>query len=210
MDSFPGNSHKVTDPSTKKAKPADREVKQIVTGDVIKIKKPLGQRFKNLFVGGEFKGAVMYIAGDVLLPAVRNMVVDATTKGIERLIYGDNPNSRGRTHSMNGRSRVSYNSPVSREATMLPRQPPHYTNQGRPNNYDIVLVSKDEAELVVDTLLEMVDQYDFATVADFHSLVGQASTYVDNNWGWSNLSRVSVRQVREGYLIEFPPTEPLN
>lgn len=208
MDTFPGNSHNVTDPSKKKTKPADKKVEQIISSPVIKVKKPLGQRFKNIFVGGEFKSAVMYITGDVLLPAVRNMVVDATTKGIERLIYGDS--APGRSASFNGRSRVSFNTPVSREATMLPRQAPHYPSSSRGQNHDIVLESRAEAELVLSTLLEMIDQYDFATVADFHSLVGLASHYVDNNWGWSNLSRTGIRQVREGYLIELPPTEPLN
>lgn len=209
MDNFPSNSHNVLgDAKQPKEEQPKKDIQKVVTVDAVKRKKSLRRRFKELFFGGEFKGATKYITGDVLLPALRNMVVDATTKGIERVIYGD---SGPRRRSELGRPRVSYNSPIdrySRQRTMLPDQPPH-VSQRRQDVGEIILVSRDEAELVVERLTDIIDKYDVASIADLHDLVGLPTTYVDNKWGWSALKYVNIRQIREGYLIDLPSVEPI-
>lgn len=214
MENFPGNSHNVTgepkDPKDPKdEKPKKEEVKKVVSVDVVQRKKPLGRRFKDLFFGGEFKGATKYIFGDVLLPALRNMVVDATTKGVERVIYGE---SSPRRRPELGRPRISYNSPVdrgySRSRAMLPDQPP-YVSRRRQDVGEIIIVSREEAEMVVERMIDIIDKYDVASIADLHDLVGLPTTYVDNKWGWANLNNVNIRQIREGYLIDLPSAEPL-
>lgn len=212
MENFPSNSHRQTEKSTPKPK-ADvekKDVEQVTTGVVIKRKKPLGQRFKDIFVAGEFKSAASYIAMDVLLPAARNAVVDATSKGIERLMYGESSFRRGRPDPRAGR--FSYNDPVRRStqhapSTMLPGQPPYSPRRPREAN-EIILVSREEAEKVLGRLCDIIDQYEFATVADLHELVGLPTSHVDNKWGWSALNFVDIRQVREGFLIDLPSVEP--
>ena len=74
MQDFPANSHKSKEPNEE---PAPKNIEKIVTGPVIKQKRPIGVRFKEVFFGGEFKSATRYIAADVLLPAMRNLIVDA-------------------------------------------------------------------------------------------------------------------------------------
>lgn len=207
---FPGNSHNVTGKSSPKDTPKQKEVTKVVTGEVVQRKKPLGRRFKDIFMGGDIKGVARYIAADVLLPAVRNMVVDATSEGIKRMMYGEST-ARHRRNVDPMRSRVSYNSPVDRgpmRSTMLPDQPP-YSSRRRQDPNEIILVSREEAELVVERLADLIDNFDVATVGDFHELVGLPSTYVDNKWGWTAIRGVDIRQVREGYLIELPPVEPI-
>jgi hypothetical protein len=172
MENFPGNSHSnpLGDKSPKKERPKKDEIEKVVSTEVIQRKKSLGRRFKNIFIGGEFKGALRYITGDVLLPALRNMVVDATTKGIERVIYGDQPRRRFEP----GRPRVSYNSPVDRYArgssrAMLPDQPPHATSRGRRETVgEIIIHSRDEAEVVLERLADIIEKYDVASIADLH------------------------------------------
>jgi hypothetical protein len=206
MESFPSNSHKKTKPMS----PDQKNVTKVVTGEVVQRKKSLGRRFKDIFMGGDIRGVTRYIAADVLLPAVRNMVVDATTEGIRRAVYGESPARRGRS-SDPMRSRVSYHSPMERSPmrpTMLPDQPPYSARRKQDPN-EIILVSREEAELVVERLADLIDNFDVATVGDFHELVGLPSTYVDNKWGWTAIRGVDIRQVREGYLIELPPIEPI-
>lgn len=205
---FPANSHKASDKSVPTEK-AEKKINKVVNGNVVTRKKPVGQRLKDIFVGGEFKNAVSYIAIEVLVPAARNMVVDATTKGVERLIYGDSPNRRN-VIDMN-RSRVSYNNPIDRSRSrgaMLPNQPPHYNRPSRVSN-EIILVSRQEAELVLSTMIDIIETYDFASIADLHELVGLPSTHVDNKWGWVSLNHVQIRQIRDGYLIDLPPAKAL-
>lgn len=209
---FPSNSHNVTGENKQpKAEKPKKDVQKVVTGEVVKRQKSLGQRFKDLFVRGEFRSASSYIVAEVLVPALRNTIVDATTKGIERVVYGESAQRRRGYEP--GRPRVSYNSPVDRyprnRPAMLPDQPPHYSRGRRHQANEIILVSRDEAELVLERLTDIIDKYDVASIADLHDLVGLPSTYVDNKWGWNNLQYVEVRQVREGYLIDLPTAEPI-
>lgn len=73
----------------------------------------------------------------------------------------------------------------------------------------MILVSRDEAQLVLDTLIDIIDTYEFASVADLYDLAGLPTTYVDNKWGWGSLQYAEVRQVREGYLLDLPNVEPI-
>ncbi len=82
---------------TQGGKPPSKEKveKVVITGEVITKKKGLGRKFKELFVSADAKSVIAYVAADVLLPAARNMIVDASTKGIERMMYGEsNPPGR--------------------------------------------------------------------------------------------------------------------
>lgn len=211
---FPSNSHKVTDPKKNPPKPpAEKKVEKVTTGTVIVKKASLGARFKNVFFGGEFKSATRYITTDVLLPALKNLIVDATTKGVEKIIYGDS--APRRRPQMPGQPRVTYNTPVNRGydrsnpmSAMLPNQPPHYVGRRQQTVGDIILVSREEAETVLGAMQDIVDQYQVVSIADLHELVGYPSSYIDNTWGWTNLAYSSVRQIREGYVIDLPAAEP--
>jgi hypothetical protein len=203
---FPSNSHKDKEV---KAKRPEKKVEKVVTSAVVPRKRSMGSKFKDVFVGGEAKSALRYIGYEVLLPALRNMIVDATTKGIERVIYGDA--SPRRSYGPN--TRVSYNTPVSRYNTRTPapydRSPINRRPIERHEVTELIFASREEAEQVLEMVTEIIDTYEMASVADLHQLAGLPSTHVDNKWGWSNIAGVTVRQIREGFLIDFPPVEPI-
>ena len=212
MEDFPANSHNVLGPpKEKKEKPEKKEVEKVVVGEVIQKPRSIGRKFKDIFVGGEFRNASTYVATDVILPAIKNAIVDATSKGVERLIYGDTgPSRRPREYT----GRTSYNRPVDRGYSrpgILPDQPPRSQARRRTGGMsEIILVSREEAELVVERLSDIIDMYDAASVADLHDLVGLPTTYIDNKWGWTSLQYADVKQVREGFLIDLPAVEPLS
>lgn len=185
----------------------EKVIEKVVTGEVIKKKPPLGQRFKTIFFGGDSRGAARYIAADVLLPAIRNLLVDATTKGVERMVYGESrPNRRP---GYDYRSRVQYHSPLIRpdiRSGRLPDQGPRIT---RRETSDLVLASREEAELVLERLIDILDKYEVVSVADLYDLTGLPSSHVDNKWGWTHLHTTEIRQVREGFLLNLPPAEEI-
>lgn len=209
---FPSNSHKVTESNKPKAK-VDKKIEKVTTGIVMQKKPGLGKRFKAIFFGGEFKSASKYITSDVLLPALKNLVVDATSRGVERMVYGDSgPRRRHDTQ----RARVSYNNPIDRGfsrprpgSVMLPDQPPYHNSRSSQTVGDIILSSRSEAELVIERLADIIDKFDVVSIADLYELVGLPSSYIDNTWGWTNLAYVNVRQTREGYVIDLPVAEAL-
>lgn len=211
MENFPGNSRRVLGDKDKPEK--EKVVEKVITGEVVTRKKSLGRRFKDIFFGGDFKNASRYVVADVLLPALRNMIADAGTEGIRRIIFPESQAARRRPTEY--RPRVSYNSPVyrgsrdPRDRSYLPDQPPHVVRQGRHEINELILVSREEAEKVVEMLSEIIGKYDVASVADLYDLVGLPTSYVDNKWGWTFLNNVDIRQVRDGYLIDLPAVEPI-
>lgn len=219
MDDFPGNANRERSPDKRptppKAKGEDPrpKVQKVVKTEAVKRKKGFGQRFKEVFFGGELKGASRYITTDVLLPAFRDLIVDATSKGVERLIYGES--RRRRMGNEFGRPRVSYNNPldryprgIGRSGPMLPDQPPLPSRRPRTSE-EILLTSREDAELVIERLTDIIDKYEVASVADLYDLVGLQTSYIDNNWGWTSLAYADIRQIREGYLIDMPAAEPI-
>lgn len=89
---------------------------------------------------------------------------------------------------------------------MLPRQAP------RRDRYvidDLILPDRDQADLVVERLIDILDKYETASVANLFELVGLPTTHIDHKWGWTSIVGIEVRQIREGYLIELPPVEAI-
>lgn len=210
MPDYQGNSKKAKEVEKVPAK----NVEKVVVGEVIVQKKSIGRKFKDLFIEADFKSVVRYIAADVMLPAARNMIVDASTKGVERLLYGE---SAIRRRNLGAGPRVTYNNPInrgyrdsspfhtSRHAPPVSPEP----RSSRHNRDEFIISSREEAELVLERMNDIIDTYEVASVADLNDLVGLPTTHVDNKWGWVYLGDVQIRQIREGYLIDFPPAEPM-
>lgn len=203
---FPGNSKKA---KASEEKPEKKAVEKVVTGEVVQKKPPILQRIRNVFFAGDVNTVTRYLAQEVLLPAFRNLVVDFTSKGIEKMMYGDSASPR---HSAGGRSRYSYNAPIRRDnrpRVMLPDQPPHPPPRSRHATPELIVSSKSEGDLVIERLVDIIDTYEVASVADLYDLLGLPNSYIDNKWGWTQLAYADVRQVREGFLIELPPADPI-
>ena len=69
---------------------------------------------------------------------------------------------------------------------------------------DIVLPTRDDAEEVLTNLLELIDNYGVASLADFYDLVGVPTTFVDYKHGWETLTRSSIVPVRDGFVLDLP------
>lgn len=203
------NSHK-----SKQNTPDDetpKQVERVVKTEVVVQKKSSSTRLKTLLFGTDAKTAATYVVADVVLPAVRKMIFESISAGAERMLYGDNVPGR-RPSVLDGRTRVSYNMPPGRRdpRVNLPGQPPRpaLRTQSRQSD-DLVFGTREEAELVVTRLIDIVDQYQVASVADLYDLVGLPSSHVDQKWGWTYLTNTQVRQVRNGFLLELPPLEEI-
>lgn len=220
MVDYQGNSNKDKEPKGKKEKEKPKKVvTKVVTGDVIRKPRGIGRKFKDVFLGGDARSAAVYVLADVLLPAMRDMAVDVVTRGTERIVYGE---SGYRNRRSNLGPRVQYNrgyggnpldrgynprEPYARETVVPPRS--KWRNPRLQHLDDIIIPAREEAEGAVTMLLEIIEQYDVASVADYYETLGLESSAIDNKWGWTYLNNVQVRQVRQGYVIDLPPAEEL-
>lgn len=206
MEDFPGNSNKSKRPQKD---PKQKKVERVIQSTAVMKKKPFGARMKELFFGGEVNSVSHYIAVEVLLPAIRNLLVDATSKGVERLVYGDAPARRP-----SGSQRTAYHSPGSRSGyspagpLTRPAAGPQRSSRKRDVN-DVLLPTREECELITETMGELLEKYEVVAVADLMDMLGLDYSYVDNDFGWTDLRFVTFRQTREGWLLQLPPVEAL-
>lgn len=203
------------DPDVKKEKAT-----KVTKGEVIKRKTPLGKRVKDTFFGGEDgRGVVEYIAFEVMVPAVKDLLADTVNLGVERLIFGDSARGTsrrtGRRPSSSRSNHTSYGARYRRGGlTPDPRERRGQTISSRSrasHDFDeIILETRGEADEVLDRLSERVEMYQLATVADLYDLVGVTCTYTDDKWGWEDLSTSGIRRIRQGYLLDLPAPDPID
>jgi hypothetical protein len=203
---YQGNSHKKKEAET--SSPPEKKIERLeLESKVVSRKKPIGARVKSVFFGGEFDSAVRYIGAEVLLPAFRNLLVDATTKGIERMVYGESNYPRQRTPEY--RPRVTYNSPINRgPRANIPDQPSR-PQRARHDDTEIVFGSRGDAELVLDRMQDIIEQYVVASMGDLNEIVGLPTSPIDNKWGWDNVRHAEIRQTRDGFILNLPPAQPI-
>ena len=212
MEEFPPNSHTNRDIP---AVPAEaKKLPKVITGEVVRRKKPVTRRFAESFVNGDAKAVGGYILWDVMLPALKDTVADVATQAVERLLFGESRSTLRRTA---GRGQVNYSR--YSQATRLgyrenrPEQtrPPAGRRPARQQNdfEEIILQTRGEAEMVRDRLFDLVDRYAAATVSDLYDLLGITPDYTDGKWGWYNLSGLDIVRISSGYLLDLPQPESL-
>lgn len=206
---YASNANKNKEP---KARPP-KVVERVTTGEVLIQKKGIGKKFKEVFIAADLKSTMRYITYDICIPAFQNLLVDSVSKGIEKLTYGDR---RRRGVGVTVGPRTMYQSPIRRtvdnlDRTGLPARPQLTSSVATRQsiNTDMVLSTRAEAEMVLEKMHDILEEYPAVSVSDLNSLVGLPSTHVDELWGWTDLNEAGVQQLREGYLLDLPEIESI-
>lgn len=210
VEEFPSNSFSENKPKPKKVeKGHERKVEQITVGKISKKKKSLGRKVTETIFDEDSKSVGQYILWDVLIPAAKSTISDVVSNGIEMLLYGGERTRGNRTSRDRGRSYVSYSSYYEDDRRE------HYKRNRRARQAqhdfdDVLFDSRNDAEAVLSRMLDVLDEYDDISVADFYDMVGVDSVYTDRDWGWENLSSAYVERIRDGYIIRLPRAIALN
>jgi len=199
-----------------------KEVRQtkakIVSKAPKKVKRNLATRLVSGLLGPEGLPSIgQYVNDEIIVPAIKNIIVDAVTSGINMVMYGENkrngggggyrPTSGYRPQS-NYKPNTSYNSHYQPGPSTSPER-----KSVRPNIRhgvaDYVIEDRREAAELLVTLTETADRYDTVSVADYYDMLGVEAEYTDHNYGWTfdSITRASVVPTRGGYVIKFPPVE---
>jgi hypothetical protein len=210
MVEFPSNSK-----SSQPPKAEEKVVESVVSGEVTSRKKSLGRRLREVLIGGDTKSVINYVVTDVLIPQAKDMLSEAVSSGIERLIYGDSrPSSRYGRRPGVGPGPTNYSQYSTRGNNPIGRQG---FQDRRPNASvstetidDILLATRVEADTVMDRMFDLLRDYESVSVADLRSLIGWSSQFTDQKWGWTDLQGAGVRRVREGYILALPKIVPLD
>lgn len=213
---------KKTDYTAPKGKTLDSDgdesrpkIAKVVTGEVTVKKRGMGRKFRDLIIAADFKSVVDYIFNEVFIPATKNTIVDMSSKGIDRMIYGQPQRRRFGAGTGYPPQRITYSSPVSR----LPREseqrrygqsaPAALPAQTRARD-EFIVSSREDADLVIERMGDILERYEMVSIADLNDMLGWANTdHVDTKWGWTSIERVSVKSTRDGFIIDLPEPEYL-
>lgn len=209
-NTFPSNAHKKEEEPKEEIKEV-KTVKKVITGTVVKRKKPLGKRFMETFISDDIVNVKSYIIHDILVPAAKDTVadiaqgiMDAFRSGLEVALFGEERSSRNRK-SGNRKEYVSYNSMSSRDKDKRDdRRDISTKNRARHNFDDIIFNTRGEAEEVRSHLVDLIIDYGVASVADLYDLVGITGSFTDNKYGWEDLSTARISRSGGGYVIVLP------
>lgn len=206
---FPGNSKSVRQP--KPDPETEKKIESVLTNMAAKKKKSLFKRFADVIIGGDSKSVVHYVMAEVVVPQLKDLLAEATSGGIEKMIYGDarrpGPRYGGRPAGPTNYTKYTFRgtNPIG-SATRDPRdRPPNPAALPRQFDYDeILLQTRVEAETVLERMYDLVQNYESASIHDLKTLVGWSPSYTDQKWGWMDLQGSLIRRVRDGYMLEFP------
>lgn len=188
-------------PSNKREK---KTVEKVIKGKVKQKKKSLGEKFVETFIGEEPSNIVSYILQDVIVPTIKDTIVDSV-KGSVEMLFGTR---RSNNSSYRNRRTGSY---VHYESSSIHRdniRPSNQQTRSRASHKfdDFILDTREEAEEVLSNLADLIFDYGSASVSDLYDLLGVTSSFVDNKYGWVNLTESGVSRVREGYRLNLPKT----
>lgn len=184
-------------------KSEEKEITAIASGTR---KKPsFFKRAFSDFVGEDVDSVGKYILRDVVIPATKNLIVDAFEGGLEMLLFGETRRSRRfgttETKSIFNYAGISNGRTGRQEASLRARTRHEFD--------DIVFETRAEAEEVLSSMIDYLEIYHIVSVADFYQLSNISASPQDHKWGWKSLKNANVARSREGYIIEFPKTEPI-
>lgn len=197
--------------NSKKSKNADaKEVEVIVPIEglvAVKAKPAWGLRFRQAFTGDDARGVFDYLLFDVAVPALKNTLYDLITGGANRALFGRGV--QGGNNGSNGRgSSINYNM-ISRSAQTNSRNI-SASDRASHNFTNVVIDTRGNAELVLQTLKDKIEKYDNVTVAQLYELVNVTGSFADDNWGWFELDGADIVPARGGgFVLDLPATKPI-
>ena len=206
LDSLKPNANVYKEQQAKNKKEDRKKLQAVVKKEsIVSTKKPLGQKFKEAFISEDTSDVKSYIFLDVIIPTIKNTILDVG----EMILFGGTSgrSRRGGGYYSADRDRVSYRAYYKSDnrgtVRRNRREEERYEKDDKVDYRNIILRNRIDAEEVVNELRNRIDQYDQATIADLFDLIDVTSSYIDSNWGWTDMNDIGIRRVSAGYLIDL-------
>lgn len=201
----------------------ERKAKQplVKNGSVKARKRTVIERLVTGLVGPHgAKSIVHYIFKEKIVPLMLDGMASAGKTAIDMMRYGEDMEPSIR---QNNQSNFTRNSSNRQGAHPKNYQQAYNGQQARSNNivtrkntiYDytrVTFMDRDEAMMILDTMVNNVDQYGNVSIADYYDWIDrdEETTFADVNYGWTDLRSARVVAVRGGFDISLPPVEVID
>lgn len=204
LGNYPSNSIK----SREEGKPTDisptKRKKSTEPIEVKKKKKSFGARFKEAFIGQSVGSVTDYVLWEVIVPYVKKLLAESANTAINLALFGDAKprwKNSDRPHTSMAAVYNDRNSANNRRRT----------RHNRPDVQDFLFPSEEQANRVLEMLMEEIADYEVVSLADFYSEVNEPVVPVDSKWGWKSLDGADVSEIPgEGWVLDLPPAKPID
>ena len=212
VEDFPSNANGA------KANPPKEAPEPMKMRGKVGHRKSLFQDVRNEFISEDAPRVGSYIWHDVLLPALKDLILDIVHSSIDMAMGGG---GRGYSYRRGGGSGSSISwTPYNRyyyDDDRASRRPYHdddrrsYSRRDRdPSGY--TFEDKEDAKDLLFFLCDYIDQYGEVPVARFYDRIKQTipGDFVSEDYGWRNLSQAKVLPAGGGkWYINFPRVRAL-
>lgn len=172
------------------------KVEKVISGEAKTRKKSGIAKMSDVFIAEDVSTVKNRIFIDVIVPAVKNIISEIVTSGIQMILWGDTVkrNNAPGTRYNYGNCYSSLNQPKQTAST-------NYSGYGYD---DPVVSSRGDAERILQEMAEIIREYDSASIADLYDLCGITGRPTDMNYGWTEMGGARSIRIPEGYLIQMP------
>ena len=182
----------------------ERRAHKVVTGVATRKEAGIWKKVANVIFADSLEDAGKTIFYDLVVPTFKRMLLSS----FETMLYGGYSNRSYR----DDRSKV-YTDYGSRFNDRPQQSDRNRYSSGARDLYDvgtITVPTRGEAELVLDQLNDIINQYGAARVADLCEAVDIPSSPTDNNYGWRDIRNARITPGPDGFVIRLPRAVSLN
>lgn len=186
-----------------------KEVNKVTKGKVKTAEKSTLQKFGEAFIEDDIADIKSYVISDVIIPAIKNLIFDSFMGSLEMMLFGSTGKTRRNGGKNGSTTYVSYNKFSDNRS----RRADDSRSSDRIDYQSIVFEEKADAEEVLDTLRNLIEDYGQATIGDLYDAAGMTpdKNFTKNEeYGWEDLSHATVKYSRDGYFISLPKEKYLN
>lgn len=201
MEQYPANSHAYKE-KQKQRESEERKIEKVVSGTAKVKKKSEIRKFTDTFISEDASNVKSYILSDVIVPAAKKLISDIVRDGIDMILYG----GTGRSSRSSG-SKISYRDYYERGSD---RRAISSNSRTRFDYNDILFETRGEAEAVLDSMGDVIERYNFVTVADMYDMADLTAPFTANKYGWTNIRNAEVVRGRDGYTIKLPKASAID
>lgn len=197
----------------------EKEVQKVVKGNAKLHKKTKAEKLKDTLFGEGVDNVGDYLIFDVMVPAIKELVVNSVSDGINMLMFGDTKSSMRSSRDRDRGSYVSYDSYSNRRKV----RDKEMARRARFDFSDIEFDDPSDIDDVINELIDAWDVYRCVSVAQFYTSCGIKPSPNDHKWGWINIreltdARISTIKVRNDetgkietkWIINLPKPKPID
>lgn len=184
----------------------NKKLSPVVSGSTSVTKNTDPSNLVSKFLVDGVKTAGKSMISDVLFPQCKQAVYNAIISGINVLFWGPGGMKKSTTVLGTG-TKVNY-AGANKAASV---QKVTATVKATMDPEDVTFETRMDAQNVYDTMLEVIDQYEKVSLADFLELANVPNdNFTYRKYGWTNLPPADIRRLGNGsYYIRFPKMQVL-